>query len=170
MTTPDKIFPSGRFVPVDESERLLNLALTVSVGGTLSYADVQREIGVDIQHQRSGLWSSVRKRLLRDHGYAFRAVKNVGFRRLDDAGKVDCARQHIVAAGEAAKRSIRVSRTVNPTALDAQQKTAHLTNVAVATAVFAETSMKALQARDCGQAPPRPVSIEDLVRIGTALR
>lgn len=170
MTTPDKIYPSGRFVPVDEGTRLYALALSVEEDAVLTYSEVQREIGIDIQHTRRPLWSSVADRLMRDRGYVFRAEPNVGYRRLKDAGKSERAREHVMAAHNRARDALRVASVTKVSELDPQQRVAHDATCAVATVVLQETAPKSLQARDRGQPPPRVLPIEELMRIGAALR
>ena len=96
-----------------EGEQLLLLAQKIEVGSTMTYAQVKDEIGVDLQSSAGRqLWTKAQRHLAAERSMQFSCVHKVGYKRLDDDGKVHKSGRHI---GQAVGRVRAASRVLHTT-------------------------------------------------------
>lgn len=114
-----------------ETADLVKLLMQVEIGATVSYMELSKAVGVDVQVRRH-LLDSARRIAMRDHNAVFAAEVSVGLRRLSDVETVtlipESRRRRIHSQ---AKRGIREVATVDYARLPADKQIAHNIGMAV---------------------------------------
>jgi hypothetical protein len=137
MNTPTKPDFSPR--PDSDSAQLARLLATLAVGEEISYDQLGKAIGRDVQGQARGALETARRKLLRDQRRVFDVVIDIGLRRLNDREIVqtaDKARAHIRRTSHKAARTVLCA---DYEGLDKEMQVKH--NVALS--IFAVTEMMA---------------------------
>lgn len=89
----------------------------------MTYAQVKAEIGVDLQSSAGRqLWVKAQRHLAAEHSMQFACVPKVGYKRLDDDGKVDKSGRHIGQAVGRVRAASRVLHTTDQTQLSDAKK------------------------------------------------
>lgn len=108
-----------------EGEQLLALASAVEVDDVLTYAAVKAAIGVDMQSPGGRqLWQKAQGVLAAEKQMQFACVHRVGYKRLDDDGKVDKSGKYIGQAVGRVRAAGRVIVTTERANLSATKKAA----------------------------------------------
>lgn len=98
-----------------------NRLRNAAVGDTVTYEELTTLLGRDVRKFcKSGL-DTARKSLLTD-GLVFANVYNVGYKRLDDSGKLGAARTHVDRAGRQARKSRKILTVTDMRALNDEEK------------------------------------------------
>ena len=104
----------------EATRAIISAMRDVPVGDTITYRQIEAIIRDDPQ-QRRGIIQSARRVLLRDDGIAFGAVVGIGYRRLDDAGKLGALGSQMRRGRRAAQRGLHVAASIQPDKLDSAQ-------------------------------------------------
>ena len=108
-----------------EGEQLLALASAVAVGEVLTYVAVKTAINVDMQSPAGRqLWHKAQGVLAAEKQMQFACVPRVGYKRLDDDGKVDKSGKYIGQAVGRVRAAGRVITTTDRANLSATKKAA----------------------------------------------
>ena len=111
----------------------------VPVGVEISYAELSRELGRNVQDNR-GVLTSARRVVLREKGAVFGVVHGVGLRRLADDEVVMSAQDTVRRIGRAARRKSReIANAVNYGALGNDARVKHNTSLSLLGALGALT-------------------------------
>lgn len=103
-----------------------NRLRNAAVGDTVTYDELSILLGRDVRKFcKSGL-DTARKSVMAD-GLVFANVYNVGYKRLDDSGKLGAARAHVDRAGRQARKSRKILTVTNMKALNDEEKQRCLT-------------------------------------------
>lgn len=98
-----------------------NRLRNAAVGDTVTYEELSTLLGRDVRKFcKSGL-DTARKSVMAD-GLVFANVYDVGYKRLDDSGKLCAARSHIDRAGRQAKKSRKILTVTDMGALNDEEK------------------------------------------------
>lgn len=116
--------PLSRFEESPFRRALVDLLREVEVGEMVPYAEMSALLGDDVRNCWH-LVTSAREALLRE-GIAFDVVTNVGLKRLDDTGKVAAAEGYLSKGRNAARRSMRMLRASDVSALSPADRTRYL--------------------------------------------
>lgn len=101
-------------------------ARTVEVGATLTYADVQEQLKVNLQSPAGRqLWQKVQKVLADEDRMQFACTTNVGYRRLADGEKLQKSGRYIGQATKRVRAAGRVLHTVDRNALTQTEQISH---------------------------------------------
>jgi hypothetical protein len=103
--------------------------LNLGVGEILTYDQMTTSLGRDVRANCSGNIQSA-KRIVAAEGVILGAVKNVGYKRLDDAGIISKAAGTTKSITRAAKRGLNGLSHVNYSDLDDEKKREHTATAA----------------------------------------
>lgn len=94
--------------------KVLEIAMkSVPVGGLISYAEIDKATGVTGFHRKhNSVIHGVLRLLLASSGIVFSCVPKQGYRRTDEAGKVDVIRQRSKRASKDIRRGLKVGAHV----------------------------------------------------------
>jgi hypothetical protein len=124
-TEHDQILSKSPLLRTVEGERLLALAEATEVNTVLTYERIRDEIGFDPQSDRGRqLWAKVQAEL-EARGLQFHTEPRVGYRRLDDDGKVDKSGRLIGQAAGRARKAGRVIASTDRAKLTDENKLKH---------------------------------------------
>lgn len=95
----------------DASAEIEQRLLRLDVGQTISYESIAFAINRDI-HDARGIMTTVRQRILLEHGRVFGPIPHVGLRRLNDSEVLSVASKSTKAIARSALRGLRVLASV----------------------------------------------------------
>lgn len=99
--------------------------LDVSVGEIVSYEELSKTIGRDVQRKAHHLLTTAVRRVLRDKQIVFAAVHGKGLKRLDDAGVLGVGEAAIAAIGRKSRRTVKKMACADYKALKPEERTQH---------------------------------------------
>lgn len=120
----------------------------VNPGETVTYAELSRLVGRDVQKDRGPLQTAMRR--LTANQKVFSAVRGEGVKRLTDAEILGLSPAALASMSGKARRTAKKLAAVDYAALDQQQQAAHnaaLSVFAVVSHMARPASMKLLEAR-----------------------
>lgn len=121
----DKIFAKSPLLRTVEGERLLALAEATEPNTILTYEKIRVDLGIDPQSDSGrSLWSKIQPEL-EARGMQFSTEPKVGYRRLDDDGKVDKSGRLIGQAARRVRKAGRVIVTTDRSKLSEENKLKH---------------------------------------------
>lgn len=103
-------------------ERLLN---DVPIDGELSYAELSKAIGRDVQTKARHILNAAVRRVLREKQIVFAAVHGHGLKRLNDAGVLSVGEDAIAAIGRKSRRAVRKLACADYGKLKPSEQTQH---------------------------------------------
>ncbi|MBE0568910.1 MAG: hypothetical protein IH577_04465 [Deltaproteobacteria bacterium] len=133
-----------------DAQVLIEKLRGVEVGAAVTYVQMSEWIGRDVRGHGYGSLCTARNRLIRDEGIVFGTVIGVGLKRLDDAGKVSEAGEHINAIRRAADRGLAVAKAAEYDALPEEAKkkyNATVSHLGVLRAVTTSAAQKRIVAK-----------------------
>jgi predicted transcriptional regulator len=118
-----------------ETQQLIKLLIALPDGGELTYEEIKKEIGVDVQNGHYYLLRTARKHAERETQRLYGTIQKVGVKRLipgQSCSELSRAREHIrKSASRAFKRSSHVAfnklTDVERTELNAERTVLHFT-------------------------------------------
>lgn len=124
-----------------DTQTLERALIELPIGGVIDYVDLTMAIGRDVQTVGRGNLATARHRLLKSHRMVFECVKDVGVKRLDDAGKIATGERHLHSSRNHARRASQKTSAVDDfNALPNHLKVKHNTVLALAGALRHMTS------------------------------
>lgn len=122
--------------------------IAVSVGETITYAEMTKIVGRDTQNGARGVIATARRKAMNEHRMVFAPIRNVGFKRLNDTEIVDTAEHDMNRVRHAARRAGKRITMVDFDRLPNDRKIRHNTYMSMFGALHAMTtqgSVKALE-------------------------
>jgi len=104
----DRDTPEGRFRPNPDVDVLVGELEKVEIGGQVTYETLSNKVGRDIRESAYPLYAAIRRLLCK--GMVFKAIPNIGYRRLTDDQCVQAGSQDIEACRRRAIRAARKAR------------------------------------------------------------
>lgn len=93
--------------------------IALEEGEKLSYVQTREIIGIKPQTERGrSITSSAREKVQREHQIVIRCIRNEGFQRVTDPGKLDLADSQIKKVRRAVKRGGRIVKAIKPEKFD----------------------------------------------------
>ncbi|GAN90997.1 hypothetical protein Gbfr_022_041 [Gluconobacter frateurii M-2] len=107
------------------SELLVEALREAEVGEIVTYADLKNLTNYDVQSAHRHLLDRARRVLLRESGYVFSTVINIGLKRASAPELTHIGVSHMKKAGRSARRGGKVMDTVDRKQLTADQALEH---------------------------------------------
>lgn len=108
-----------------DAQTLFDRLIECQVGATLSYADMNRLIGRDVQHDGHGVLQTARRKALRERRYVFGTISKVGIKRMNDIEIVDGGQYDLDHIRRQSKRAARKLASVDFNTLPNDKKIRH---------------------------------------------
>lgn len=130
-----------------ESQLLIDRLAKVAEGEIITYEELSKIAGRDVQHVARSCLMTARKRLFNEQAIYFSPVFGVGLKRCTDADKVDCGAAQSTKVRRAAKKGMKVCLSVqNFDKLNQEQKTRHNVHVSLLGAIAASMTTSKIKA------------------------
>ena len=112
----------------EETRAIVARLRKVEVNETISYADLRHLMTKDPQNDGRHHLQSAMRILLRDDSIVFGCVPGIGYKRLDDPGKLGASRRRIKHISRTSWVGMKEIATVDPEKLTKDQQLAYATN------------------------------------------
>lgn len=130
------------FVRSADTSLLVTLFSRCEIGDTITYKSIEQTIGRSVQSRRSPVLSAL-KILEKENGFAFECIPNVGYKRLDDTGKVRSTHSMREKQHRISRRAVRRLSTVNTENLQDSDRRDYYTQLSLQGAMEHATTQRA---------------------------
>lgn len=114
--------------------------LTTSVGEVVTYDELTKLIGRNTQNSGRPVIATARRKAMNEHRMVFAAVRNIGFKRLNDGEIVETAQHDVDKIRRTSRRAGRRLTTVDFDALSNDKKIRHNTYLSMFGALASMTT------------------------------